>query len=98
MCSSAVVLAATTILRCRTISDPYSMGQVVGASADFTGIEVGHEGSGGTKWAGEANAIRCALTLMSELDFAFSLISLHERNPWRNPLKFLLIAFQLEAV
>ena len=35
---------------------------------------------------------------MSELDFAFSLIRLHERNSWRNPLKFLPIAFQLEAV
>ena len=61
-------------------------------------VYVIHEGSGGTKWVGEANAIRRALTLMSELDFAFSLVRLHERNPWSNPLKFLVLALQLEAL
>ena len=61
-------------------------------------VGVSHEGSGGTKWTGEANAIWCALTLMSELDFAFSLVRLHERNPWSNPLKFLVFALHLEAL
>ena len=58
-------------------------------------VGVSHEGSGGTKWAWEANAIRCALTLMSELDFAFSLIRLHERNLWRNPHQSFLCEYRL---
>ena len=32
---------------------------------------------------------------MSELDFAFSLIRLHERKSWRNPHQFFLCGYRL---